>query len=284
MPDITIQKEVCTGCGACVELCSVTHVFAMEDRKAQVLSPSRCWDCGQCVGVCPVDAITHSSFPLDKCPLLADIPGGEGALPAVFQARRSVRVYKDKAVPRNMIEDLVSAARWAPSGRNMQAVQWLALDDRKTIDQLATDTIASLSEAAVDLRRRAKSAAGTHEQRLALLEAKTFEHLHRRWKKGEMPLFFGAPVVMFAITPRSDFGRDDAVISGYSMQLAALQKGLATCQIGYFILAQKFKNNLGKDILPIPEDHMVQMVMTAGYSKYSMRRSVHRDPVPLSWV
>lgn len=284
MPKILINNETCIGCGACVDLCSVTHVYTMEDDKAKVISPSRCWECGQCVGACPVDAIAHSSFPVEKCPLLDNLPDGSDGLKTVFQSRRSVRVYKDKPVARETIVSLLESARWAPSGRNLQAVSWLAIDDRKTISKLAANTIESLSIYAAELRQQAAASDNSHASRLAMMEAKTFEHLNRRWKKGEKPLFFGAPVVMVALTPISDFGRDDAVISGFSMQLAAVQMGLATCQVGYFIMALNHVKELGKDILPIPEDQAVQMVMAVGYPKYKMRRSVHRDPVELTWV
>lgn len=34
--------------------------------------------------------------------------------------RRSIRAFKNDAVPRDMIEKLMEAARWAPSGANIQ--------------------------------------------------------------------------------------------------------------------------------------------------------------------
>jgi len=53
---VTIDKEKCTGCGACVDICAV-DALKMEDDKA-VVDPETCIDCGSCVDECPVEAIT----------------------------------------------------------------------------------------------------------------------------------------------------------------------------------------------------------------------------------
>ena len=284
MAEIRIDQEKCTGCGACVALCSVTHVYTLENKKAKVLSPSRCWECGQCIAVCPVDAITHSSFSLQDCPLIERSENDLEKLVGYVRERRSTRVYKNKRVEREKITSLVNIARWAPTGRNLQAITWLAVDDIKTISLLSERTVNALEKSAEYLRNSITPETGAQEKRQPLMQAKTFEHLGRRFRKGEQPIFFGAPVILFAITPRSHFGRDDAVISGYTMQLAAVQMGLATCQIGYFIFGAQMDKELGKDILSIPDDQKVQMVLTLGYPKYQMRRTVFRAPLLLHWV
>ena len=53
---VTIDKEKCTGCGACVDICPV-DALKLEDDKA-VVDPETCIDCGTCVDECPVEAIT----------------------------------------------------------------------------------------------------------------------------------------------------------------------------------------------------------------------------------
>ncbi len=284
MAEIKIDQEKCTGCGACIALCSVTHVFSLENKKAKVLSPSRCWECGQCVAVCPVDAITHSSFSLEDCPLIERSENDLDKLIDYFRARRSIRVYQNKRVEREKVASLVDTTRWAPSGKNLQAVSWLAVDDTETIFLLSERTVNVLVRGAEDLRKSITPETGAQKKKEALFQAKTLEHLGRKFNKGEDPIFFGAPVVLFAITPHSHFGRDDAVISGYTMQLAAVKMGLATCQIGYFIAGVVMNKELGKDILNIPDDREIQMVLTLGYPKYKMRRAVHRAPLSFHWV
>lgn len=51
-----VDKEVCTGCGTCVDACP-SEAIAMVEGKA-VVDPEKCVDCGLCVNECPVEAIS----------------------------------------------------------------------------------------------------------------------------------------------------------------------------------------------------------------------------------
>ena len=51
-----IDKEKCTGCGACIDVCPVEAVV-LEDGKANV-DEDTCVECGRCADECPNDAIT----------------------------------------------------------------------------------------------------------------------------------------------------------------------------------------------------------------------------------
>jgi ferredoxin len=51
---VKIDKEKCTGCGACVEICPVD---AIKVDDIAIVDEKECIDCGTCVEECPVDAI-----------------------------------------------------------------------------------------------------------------------------------------------------------------------------------------------------------------------------------
>jgi len=52
---VTIDKEKCTACGACVDICPVDAI-KIEDKA--VVDEDTCIDCGTCVDECPVEAIS----------------------------------------------------------------------------------------------------------------------------------------------------------------------------------------------------------------------------------
>ena len=52
----TIDKDLCTGCGDCIEVCPM-EAIKTENALAEVME-QRCIGCGLCVGACPVEAIS----------------------------------------------------------------------------------------------------------------------------------------------------------------------------------------------------------------------------------
>lgn len=53
---VKIDKELCVGCGACVDACPV-QALTIVDGKVTV-EEATCVDCGACVSVCPVEALS----------------------------------------------------------------------------------------------------------------------------------------------------------------------------------------------------------------------------------
>ena len=59
MAIVSIDHEVCTGCGECVLACApdVIRMDAVEE-KAEIRYPEDCHVCEQCIRYCPAGAIT----------------------------------------------------------------------------------------------------------------------------------------------------------------------------------------------------------------------------------
>jgi len=53
--NLIINKEVCTGCGACVRNCPSNALY-LENNKAKI-DFTKCIHCGQCISECPLGAI-----------------------------------------------------------------------------------------------------------------------------------------------------------------------------------------------------------------------------------
>ena len=56
MVEIKIDKEKCTGCGTCVDICPVA-VFEIKDEKCEVVNLDECLVCQACEVQCPEGAI-----------------------------------------------------------------------------------------------------------------------------------------------------------------------------------------------------------------------------------
>lgn len=50
-----VDKEKCTGCGQCADICPVEAII-IEDETAVINDD--CIECGICVDTCPLEAIT----------------------------------------------------------------------------------------------------------------------------------------------------------------------------------------------------------------------------------
>jgi NAD-dependent dihydropyrimidine dehydrogenase PreA subunit len=57
-----VDLEKCTGCGECVDACSVEAISLIEGKAA--IDADTCLSCGACVQACPAGAITEVRLPV----------------------------------------------------------------------------------------------------------------------------------------------------------------------------------------------------------------------------
>lgn len=53
-----------------------------------------------------------------------------------IMTRRSCRKFKDKKIPKDILEEILKAAMYAPSAYNQQPWQFIVIDDRKLLDEI----------------------------------------------------------------------------------------------------------------------------------------------------
>jgi len=289
MAIISVDRKACIRCGACVDVCFAAGVFELTSEGSSAVRPEDCWHCGQCVTVCPTDAIDHDSFPLEDCPMIAqeDVPSLD-ALTLAFRARRSCRTYEDKPVPREVVRDLVTLGRWAPSASNSQSLDWIAFDDREKISELTGSVLAEFRRfsrlVGNPILRPFLSLFIGRETARRLRGAKaSVERMLQRQAAGEDPIFYNAPVVLLGHCPSgSSFGRDDAIYATYNMMLAAERFGLGTCQIGFFQAVYEKSARLRRKVA-LPEGRAPQVAVALGYARHRFRRVLPRRSPNLTW-
>lgn len=55
---VTVDKDTCIGCGACVGVCPVS-ALSLDDEGKSSCDESVCISCLSCLGACPVSAISE---------------------------------------------------------------------------------------------------------------------------------------------------------------------------------------------------------------------------------
>ena len=153
---------------------------------------------------------------------------------SAINPRRSVRVYQDKPVPRDVLESVLSAALMAPSWKNTQTVSYIVVE--------SSEMKAKLLEALPPYNARTVSTAPvtvvmtTRKERCGYNRDGSFTT-----RKGDRWEMF------------------DAGIACQTLCLAAWDRGLGTCIMGIYD-EEKLPVLLG-----VPEDQYVTAVVALGY-------------------
>lgn len=54
-----------------------------------------------------------------------------------IKSRRSTRKFKNEMVPEELVEQVVEAGRYAPSGGNSQSTHFIVIENKEVLDKLA---------------------------------------------------------------------------------------------------------------------------------------------------
>jgi len=284
MANVTIERERCSGCRLCVEVCP-SALYRVEEKKAQVKGNGvrGCILCGQCIAVCPKDAIAIRELAALSFEPLEERGDAATGLTALFRERRSVRAYKKDDVPRELVERALALGAMAPVSLPPWTVEVTVVLGRDKMKPL-TDTIAASMAEMLGMER---SFIGRFFMRRAIGAPRyTFMKrvffplidggLQLREKEGLDVILRDAPgLAVFHSRPEALEPATDCVLAAAHTALAMQALGLGACFNGLVTGAAEMNKKLHA-ALGIPEPHGVHAALTFGFPKVRYRKSIHR--------
>ena len=149
--------------------------------------------------------------------------------------RRSVRRFKEEAVPYAVLEKCVDAARLAPSAKNCQLCEYLVVDDKKLLPRVLD----------------------------AVIYWSGVSRPKEGWCGQNRPQAYIASLINMELAEERGCGSRnadfDAALAMENMVLVALEQGLGSC-----VITGMDRDRL-RQALEIPEKYEIAMLLALGY-------------------
>ena len=290
MVKVTIDASLCKGHYACIEICPHKLLVKQEaDSIPQFTSGDLCISCGHCVAICPEGAIIHDDFPKDSVkPINRELTPSSEQIAHMLKARRSVREFIDRPVERKLIEAIIDAARFAPSGCNSQSTEFVVIQNRVVLKKISELTALYLTDMVKALHNPVMRRIacfiykdGAEQMVSSLPVLKRFAELH---DAGYEMILFNAPVLIVFHGVRDAPGSQvNATLALQNASLMAQALGLGHVYVS-FVVAAAFKEQRIREILSIPKRNRVHGALALGYPKYQYENWVERKQPRVRWI
>jgi len=323
---IEVDSEKCIKCKRCVSNCP-GGIYWDEKRKMPVLGgyglqPVTDLACNACVAACESGAIKmvgkyyipngrYKTLLANNGELVPPNPFGDKVprlyeeiekdlteVEKVIYTRRSNRIFRDKPVPKELINRILEAGRFAPSAGNGQPWKFIVVTNKnliKEIDSICLNFLSFMSW----LYLGGKDISGKYTPWRNLVISlfsyampgevdprpmgaiKKAIELHK--ESGD--LHFDAPVVIYVLKDKRGIGNPDfdAGIAAQNIVLAAHSLGLGTCYVSFGTIPFAFLTDLNKK-LGITYPWEVVTSIAIGYPKGKIDKAVPRGVPPVEWI
>lgn len=266
----------------CVNVCK-DFSLVLDGKKVKLSDTPvfGCIGCGHCVAVCPKDAITVTGRtltdtdyqPLQESGLQYD------DLYRMALNRRSIRDFRDKPVPKEVIDKILEFASTAPMGIPPSDVGVMVIEGREKVKQFSFDFVDLLSGMQFMVSPYVMPFMRPFMKRddyKAMVEfVRPLVSIFVKSRKEDKDfVLYEAPLVMMFYGKMSDPA--DPYIAATYANLAAESLGLGSCMIGSI---GPFLKHTGKDFKKkynLPQDLRDSLFVIFGYPRYKFRKTVKR--------
>jgi nitroreductase len=197
-------------------------------------------------------------------------------------SRRAVRSYESRPIPREIIEEIIEAGNWAPSGGNRQPWRFVVVDDegfRERLRQIAQPRWRRIwveSEISDHMKRLATD---IYTRCLGWPED-TFEEIRERMATVEDAVYYGAPAIVFVIC-EGQYAAHDGPMVCLNMMLAARSLGIGSNWVSHGLLG--LQDEEVRNAFDLKEEEQVFGPILLGYPKLYPKPPKKKEPV-IKWI
>ena len=280
-----VDLEACTGDGICAEVCPENALELVDDKATTVEERAdTCISCGQCVAVCPTEALQMPGLETEDFSRLEPRPFGYDEFFEFLRMRRSVRVFKDRPVDREVIDKILKAAATAPMGYPPHTTEVVVIDQREELDYLLEQLVEhydSMTRAFSSPIGRAIVRLNAGAENFGMLKhhvIDTARFANELYRSDSVDRYmYGAPVLMMFHGSRWGMSyEENAHLVCHHAMLAAVALGLGTTIIGMIPPVVDRSKEL-RERYGIPKDHRVLTSLILGYPRYKYRKGIRRE-------
>ena len=270
-----VDKSKCIKCGKCENTCSGMVIEQGQDGYPVMKEFERygwrgCWRCEHCLAVCPTGAISiFGKNPENSLP--PPPPEMGNYMERLIVNRRSCRRYLDKNVEPEIISRILTAMAAAPTGGNSGNVEYTVIDDKDRVKQIWNVAYSKMEEAA---KRR------IYTSSFSDFYYKKMKQSEKTVRKNDL-LFCGAPHLFIAhekcVGKWAEDSKVNCNIATAYFELLANAFGLGTAIMSYPSDVIRELAPQAREMLGIPSDHYMNLIVGFGYPEIEYARGVQKD-------
>ena len=280
-----IDATTCTKCELCVKICPAGIIEKTENtcisfRKDRV---DICIACGHCMAMCETKSITIEGISYNSN--FREIPESiidHQQLMDFLLTRRSIRIFQNKPVPRELIDKILEVISTAPFGVNPDNVEITIVSDKSLIEK----AVPEMSKIYMQLGKIIKiPVLGWLIKRSMSMETKNtlmnfivphIEKGHYSYDGGIDDIARNAPALILFHAPKGaeEHTVDAHIYLTYAL-LAAHSLGLGATAIGLIGPAVNQSKRL-RTMFRIPAGNEVVETMIMGYPKLKFKQAIVR--------
>jgi nitroreductase/NAD-dependent dihydropyrimidine dehydrogenase PreA subunit len=293
---IRIDGATCKSCGLCGKVCPrhLTEVVKENGNKKTVVAAERadlCMACGHCVAVCPTESIEVEGLDANAYQPLLPMEIGEGQLLTLLRQRRSVRRYKKRPVPRDVLDRIVEAVHASPTGTGSVSNGVIVVEGRDAIESMMEHTYSmyeGLERALKNpiarffVKRKAGARALSTLDRFVMPGM----HWYMRWRKEGRSdeISRDCPALMLFFGPADEpMVEENCTIAAFHAILMAETLGVGTC-FNHLIPPACNRVPELRTMLGLAGGAEVHASVTIGYPAVKFLRAVHHRAAEVRYV